>query len=81
MIVANIRFKCFLGVSYVCLQVFPLDVTYVCNDFQMFLGVLASVLDACFKCFICLLLYVTIVVSGYFKSRLGVTHGMSVESG
>jgi hypothetical protein len=44
----------FSGVSYVCLQVFYLDVAYVCNDFQMFSGVFASVSDACFKCFICL---------------------------
>ena len=29
-------FQVFLGVSYVCLQVFHLDVAYVCNDFQMF---------------------------------------------
>jgi hypothetical protein len=29
-------FQVFLGVSYVCLQVFYLDVVYVCNDFQMF---------------------------------------------
>jgi hypothetical protein len=54
---------------------------YVCNDFQMFLGVFASVSDACFKCFICFLLYVAIVVSGCFESRSGVAHGMRVESG
>jgi hypothetical protein len=41
--VASICFQVFLGVSYVCLQVFHLDVTYVCNGFQMFLGVFASV--------------------------------------
>jgi hypothetical protein len=27
-------------------------------------------------CFICLLLHVASVASGYFKSRLGVAHGM-----
>jgi hypothetical protein len=32
------------------LQVFYLDVAYVCNSFQVFLGVFASVSDACFKC-------------------------------
>ena len=29
-------FQVFSGVSYVCLQVFYLNVAYVCNDFQMF---------------------------------------------
>ena len=29
-------FQVFLGVSYVCLQVFHLDVAYVCNGFQIF---------------------------------------------
>jgi hypothetical protein len=31
-----------LGVSYVCLQVFHLNVAYVCNDFQKFSGVFAN---------------------------------------
>jgi hypothetical protein len=31
-------FQVFFGVSYVYLQVFNLDVAYVCNGFQMFLG-------------------------------------------
>jgi hypothetical protein len=35
------------GVSYVCLQMFYLDVAYLCNDFQVFLGVFASVLYVC----------------------------------
>ena len=34
--VANICFKVFSGVSYVCLQVFHLDVVHVCNDFKCF---------------------------------------------
>jgi len=46
----------------------------------MFLGVFASVLDACFKCFICLLLYVVIIASGFFKNRSGVVHGIRVVS-
>jgi succinate dehydrogenase hydrophobic anchor subunit len=29
-------FQVFSGVLYVCLQVFHLDVAYVCNDFQIF---------------------------------------------
>jgi hypothetical protein len=49
--------------------------------FKYFLDVFVSVSDACFKCFICLLLYVTTVVSGCFKSRSGVAHEMRVGSG
>jgi hypothetical protein len=49
---------------------------YIC--LQWFSIVFASVSDACFECFICLLLY---VASGYFKSRSGVTYGMRVGSG
>ena len=29
-------FKCYSGVSYVCLQVFHLDVAYVYDDFKCF---------------------------------------------
>ena len=32
---------------------FYLDVAYMCNDFQVFSGVFASISDACFKCFRC----------------------------
>ena len=49
--------------------------------FQVFLGVFASVSDACFKCFIFLEMHVAKVLSGCFKSRSGVTHGMRVEAG
>jgi hypothetical protein len=46
-----------------------------CNVFfQVFSGVFASVLDACFKCFICLQTHVANVSSGCFKSRLGLAH-------
>ena len=45
---------------------------YFCNGFKCFLGVFASVSDACFKCFIYLQTYVTSVASECFKSRLGV---------
>jgi hypothetical protein len=34
------------------LQVFYMDVAYVCNGFQMFSDVFASGSDTCFKCFI-----------------------------
>ena len=63
------------------LQVFYLDVVYVLqwvsSVFQVFF---ASVSDACFKCFICLFLYVASVASECFRSRLGVAHGMYVEA-
>jgi hypothetical protein len=41
---------------------------------HVFSGVFASVLDTCFKCFICLWIYVANVLSGYFKNRLDVAH-------
>jgi hypothetical protein len=40
----------------------------------------ANVSDACFKCFICLPIYVAIVASGYFKSVSDVAHGTHVGS-
>jgi hypothetical protein len=42
------------------------------NGFKCFSGVFANVLDACFKCFINLQMYVASVVYGCFKSRSGV---------
>jgi hypothetical protein len=63
-----------LGVSYVCLTMFYLDVTYISNGFQMFSGVFASV-------FICRLLYITTVASRCLKNRSGVAHWMRVGSG
>ena len=32
---------------------FYIDVAYVCNGFQVFSGVFATVLDVCCKCFNC----------------------------
>jgi hypothetical protein len=56
------------------LQVFYLDVVYVCNGFQAFFWCFfASVSKACFICF---QTYVVSVASGYFKNRSGVEHGM-----
>jgi hypothetical protein len=78
--VASICFKC-CRCFMRSLQVLHLDVAYVCNDFQVFLDVFASVLDVCFKCSIYLLLYVATVTCRCFKSRLCVTHGMRVGSG
>jgi hypothetical protein len=46
------------------MQVFYLDVAYVYNGFKCFSDVFASVLDACFKCFICFQTNVAIIVSG-----------------
>ena len=65
----------FLDVAYIfthMMQVFYLDVAYVYNGFKCFSVVFASVSDARFKCFICFHAYVTIVASGYFKTRSGV---------
>ena len=59
---------------------FYLDVAYGCNGFECFLGIFTSVLDACFKCFIYLLLYVVAVASRCFKSRSGVAYEMRVGS-
>jgi hypothetical protein len=56
------------------LQVFYLDVAYVCNGFQVFFRCFVSVSDICFKCFICLQTYVASVVFRRFKSRLSVAH-------
>ena len=42
--------------------------------FHEFSGVFVSVLDACFKCFICVQTYVANVLSEYFKSRSGFAH-------
>ena len=58
------------------LQVFYL----MLNMFAMVssvLGVFASVLDACFKCFIGLKTYVASVASGCFESRLSVASSSS----
>jgi hypothetical protein len=48
---------------------------------NVFLDVFASVSDTCFRCFICLLLYVATVVSRCFKSRLSVANRMRVGNG
>jgi hypothetical protein len=52
----NVCCKCvYRNVVYVfthILQVFYLDVVYVCNNFKNFSCVFASVSDECFKCFI-----------------------------
>jgi hypothetical protein len=65
--------RCFIYFTHM-LQVFYLDVAYVCNDFQVFSGVFSNVSDACLKYFICLQTYVASVASRCFKSRSGVAH-------
>jgi hypothetical protein len=70
-------FKYFSGVF---IRMFASVSCGFCIYLQYCSGVFASVLDACFKCFICLLLYVAMVASRYFKSRSGVTHRIRVGS-
>ena len=49
--------------------------------FAMVSSIFASVLDACFKCFICLQMYVARVASECFKTKSGVAHvAMRVRS-
>jgi hypothetical protein len=43
-----------------------------CNGFSsIFSDIFANILDACFKCFICLQTYVANISSGSFKNRSG----------
>jgi hypothetical protein len=63
-------------------QVFYLDIAYVCNSLQVFLYVFASVLEVCFRCFICLQTYVARVASECFKNRWDVAYvAIRVRSG
>jgi hypothetical protein len=78
----DVAYTCMLqtyvsSVSYVCLQVFHLNVAYVCNGFQMFSDVFVRISDA-FKCFISSFCMLHLDVS---KSRLDVAHRMRVGSG
>ena len=57
------------GVSYVCCKCFIWMLHIFAMVFKCFSGVFASVLDACFKCFICHLLYVATVISRCFINR------------
>jgi hypothetical protein len=67
-----------LSICCICfthmLRVFYLDVAYVCNSFQVFLGVFASVSDTCFNCFTCIQTYVAGVASVCLKGRSGIAH-------
>ena len=63
------------GVLYVCCKCFFWMLHMLAIVFKCFQTFSASVSDACFKCFICLLLYVPTIASGCFKCRSGVTRG------
>ena len=82
----------YMHVASICFKRFQVFHTYVCKRliwmlhmfamvFKCFSGVFASVSDACFKYFICLLLYVATVKSRYFKSRSRVGHRMRMGNG
>jgi hypothetical protein len=58
--------RCCMCFTYM-LQVFFLDVAYVCNYFSC---VFACVLDTCFECFSCFVRMLQFVSFGCFKSRL-----------
>jgi hypothetical protein len=90
--VAKVHLQCFICFSDVCckhvylnvgyvfthmLQVFYLDVVYV---LQRFSSVFANILNACFKCFICLFYMLQVLHLNVSKSRLGVAHGIRVGS-
>jgi hypothetical protein len=63
------------------LQVFLSGRCVCSNRFQVFLGVFASVSDACFKCFICLLLYIINVASECFRSIMVLHMGCAWKVG
>jgi len=77
----NICFKCFQVLhTYVC-KCFIWMLHMFAMVFKIFLGIFASVSNACFKCFICLLLYAATDTSGCFKNRSSVAYEMRVGSG
>jgi hypothetical protein len=57
------------------LQMFYLDVVYVRNDFQVFLGVFVSVLDECCKCFSYFRTYIASVASECCEAGASVRAG------
>ena len=85
--VASFFSYCFICFPDACCKCVYLDVAYVshiyckcfiwmlcmfCNGFKCLSGVLANVLDACFKCLIYLPTHIANVVSECFKSGSGV---------
>jgi hypothetical protein len=69
-----------LDVSYVYCKCFIWILHRLAMIFKCLSDIFGSVSDACSKCFIYLLLYVTTVASTCFKSRSGVAHGMRMEA-
>jgi hypothetical protein len=59
-------------VSHICCKCFIWMLHMFCNSFSC--DVFASVSGACFKCFISLQTYVANVLSGCFKSKLGLAY-------
>jgi hypothetical protein len=77
MAVASVCFKRFSFIHL--LQVFHLDVAYVCNGFKCFIQLFLQVFQMhVLKCFI-VFFYVTTVASEYFKSRSDVAHRCAWE--
>jgi hypothetical protein len=77
-------FQVFSGVSYVCLQVFHLNIAYVCNCSQMFFRCFRKCFRLLFSSvsfifFFCMFTLWYLYVSKI--DRFGVAHGMRVESG
>ena len=83
--VFQVFFMCFCKCLKCMFEVFHLPSDICCKcciwmlhifamTFQVFSDVFASVLDACFKCFICIKTYVANISFGCYKSRLGVVH-------
>jgi hypothetical protein len=75
--VANICFRCFIRM----LQVFHLDVAYICNSCQVFFTCFCKCLRRLFQVFHMSSFVCAIVAFECFKSRSGVAYGKSVESG
>ena len=84
--IANVSFVVQTYVASVFIWMLHIFDTYVASvlsgycicfsmAFQVFSGIVVSVLDACFKCFICLQTYVINVLSGCFQNRSGVAAG------
>jgi hypothetical protein len=62
------------------LQVFHLDIAYVCNNIQVFSGVFASVSDICFMCFVYLLCMLQLLHLNVSKVDWGLPMGCVWEA-
>jgi hypothetical protein len=70
-------FRCFIRM----LQVFHLDVAYVCNSCQVFFTCFCKCFRRLFQVFHMSSFVCAIVAFEYFKSRSDIAHEISVESG